>query len=185
MKLKLILPVLLTSIFLISCNTNPTVTVEIQPYFNLKGFFENESIRLQNENKILTKTIFKDNKEETMVVNTIDWKTELQSFIDIDINKPALLSAYKTDSVVRGARTEIHYAAKDSTPQIRDIVLKLTNHIPDTIIVTRIMSNSYVSSTEELHYFGNGNYEIVVDNTPVAGKKIAFRLIGRTQNKDN
>ncbi|MBL0340655.1 MAG: hypothetical protein IPP71_06885 [Bacteroidetes bacterium] len=161
-----------------SCKTDPSGTNKARPFFNFQAYFLNEVALLKKNNVVLTKTVINENSSETLVINEVDWLTELQSFIAVDINKPALLSAYRTDSLQNGTRTLIQYKAKDTSPQIRNIVIKQNLNIPDTIIITRIMSNTYVSSTEIMYYYGNGNFEINVENNPVAGKKIAFVLKG-------
>lgn len=182
MMIKKEIFLILFAVILNSCNYDPSGSGMVHTFYDLKGYFNEEVVRLEKENKQLSKTILKDGKAESVRVNDVDWKTELLSFATADINKPALYSAYRTDSTFAGNQLTVHYSARDSAPLIRDIIIKFKNNRPDTITVTRVMSNAYVYSTEIMNYYGDGNFEITVDNKPVAGKKIAFVLKGVAEN---
>jgi hypothetical protein len=185
MKIKLLFVLFLFATFINSCTSDPTGNGMVHTFYNLKGYFKEEVERLEKENKELNKTILKDGNEESIRVKDVDWNTELLSFATADINKPALYSAYQTDSTISGNQLTVHYSARDSTPLIREITIKFKNNRPDTITITRVMSNSYVYSTEIMNYYGDGNFEINVDNKPVAGKKISFMLKGVAVDSHN
>ncbi len=176
-KSLLYLTVIIAILF-VSCNSDPAGTYSLKPFFSLKNYFESEVKKLEKERLELTKTVTNEQLSETVTIDKINWHDELHSFMEADINKPALYSSYVTDSMVNGNKSVIHYSAKDASPAIKDIIIKLQNSVPDTIIITRVMSNSYVESIETIHYFGNGCFEINVDNKPVIGKQILFTLKG-------
>ncbi|HMT29218.1 MAG TPA: hypothetical protein PKD91_08065 [Bacteroidia bacterium] len=176
MKNKLVLSAIITAIFAISCQSNRKEIPEGSKLFNLTDYFSGQIKALEKSKTPLTKTILNKGKTETVRIENVDWKTELKPFTEIDLNKPAVYLSYKADSVVNGTKTIIHYAAKDSTPLLRDMMIHMDHHIPDSIIIRKVISNSYVSSDEILKYTGQGNFEIHVNNVPGIGKDIQFVL---------
>src|SRR5580658_3332582 len=63
-------------------------------YFDLKGFFNGESTRLNELNPSVTKTVVHNGVPETKQVKISDWGQELDLFADADINKPAWRDNY-------------------------------------------------------------------------------------------
>ena len=167
---------------LISCGGPEKKAVNNSRFFNLNSYFKDQVAILEKANTPLTKTIVHNGKTETINEKNVNWKNELKPFLEIDITLPAHILSYSIDSLVEGNSTTLHYSAKDSTPLLRDIVIKLNNGQPDTIYIRKVISNSYVSSMETMSYFGNGNYELKVKNDPPIGKNIAFELKGVAGN---
>lgn len=167
---------------LISCGGPEKNPVNDSRFFNLNGYFNEQVAELEKLNTPITKTIMHNGKTETITEQNVDWNTELKPFLEIDITLPAHILSYSIDSLVEGNSTTLYYTAKDSTPLLRNIVIKLNNGNPDSIYIRKVISNSYVSSMETMSYFGNGNYELKVHNDPQIGKNIAFELKGVAGN---
>ncbi len=163
---------------LISCGGSEKNAISDSRFFNLNGYFNEQVAELEKSNTPITKIIMHNGKTESINEINVDWNTELKPFLEIDITLPAHILSYSIDSLVEGNSTTLHYSAKDSTPLLRDIVIKLKSGQPDTIYIRKVISNSYVSSVETMSYYGNGNYELKVKNDPQIGKNIAFELKG-------
>ncbi len=164
--------------FMVSCGGPEKNAEGDSRFFNLNGYFTDQVALLEKANIPITKTIVHNGKTETITEQNVDWHNELKPFLEIDITLPAHILSYSIDSLVEGNFTTLHYTAKDSTPLLRNIVIKLNNGHPDSIYIRKVISNSYVSSMETMSYFGNGNYELKVHNDPQIGKNIAFELKG-------
>jgi hypothetical protein len=178
MKSKLFWSVITIVLFCYSCKSDQKEIAVSSPLFDLSAYFSEQISLLEKSNSKLTKKLTKQGKTETALINDVDWKQELKPFTETDFNKPAVLISYKTNKVVNGNKSVIQYAAKDSISLIRELTIHLKNNIPDTIYIRKVISNSYVNSTEIMYYYGNGNYELQVNNIPRIGKEITFVLKG-------
>lgn len=163
---------------LTSCSPHEKKVKDNSRFFDLKTYFADQIALLEKENVPVSKTIVNNGKMETVHIQNVIWENELRAFMEIDITLPAHILSYSIDSMVSGNLTTYQYHARDSTPLIRDIIIKTNNGIPDTIYIRKVISNSYTYSEEIMRYFGNGNYELQVINEPQIGKKIAFELKG-------
>lgn len=68
--------------------------VEINTYYNLRGFVE-EQIKLLNSQKpTVSKTLITGDKSEKLTLKNVNWKKELELFVLADINKPAYSKSY-------------------------------------------------------------------------------------------
>ncbi|GLU54157.1 hypothetical protein [Dyadobacter frigoris] len=71
-------------------------------YYDLKEFIESQVPILNNEKPEVIKTMSVSGKNETRTSGDVDWKKELELFIQADINKPAYSKSYsisKPDSL--------------------------------------------------------------------------------------
>ena len=81
-------------LFLAGCNSSNQQAGHASAYFDVKSFLENQIVLLSNLNPTVRKTIFSDGKSEIRSQNNINWKKELELFVQADINKPAYLNSY-------------------------------------------------------------------------------------------
>lgn len=90
-------------IFLLSsCDSAQERKSKVMTYYDLKGFIESQISILNKEKPEVTKTMSVSGKNETRTSNDLDWKKELELFIQADINKPAYSKSYsitKPDSM--------------------------------------------------------------------------------------
>ncbi|WP_225869617.1 hypothetical protein [Pedobacter psychroterrae] len=68
-------------------------------YFDLKGYFEQESIRLSKAAPLIVKTVRVNDSSETKTTRIADWRKELEIFKDADINKTAWKGLFKITKV--------------------------------------------------------------------------------------
>ncbi len=173
------------ALFFISCNDTENTVVNETRFFDFNAYFYDQVDLLEKANTPITKTIVHNGKTETIKEPNVNWENELKPFLEIDITLPAHILSYNIDSLVDGRSTMLHYTAKDSTPLLREIKIMLNDGKPDTIYIRKVISNSYVSSVQTMSYFGNGNYELKVNNDPQIGKNISFELSGVAGNTNN
>ena len=82
------------SIFLISCDNPKKDSVQIKKYFDLKGFMERQIAELDQKKPVVDKTMKMGEEQNSRSSNEINWKKELELFLQADINKPAYIQSY-------------------------------------------------------------------------------------------
>ncbi|MES2797567.1 MAG: hypothetical protein V4683_16480 [Bacteroidota bacterium] len=73
-------------------------------YFDIKALFTKQIGQLTKEKPRFVKQIEINGEKETKETGSIDWKKELDPFVQMDINKPANLGSYEaieTDSTIK------------------------------------------------------------------------------------
>lgn len=89
-------------LFLTSCDSAQERQSKVMTYYDLKGFVESQISVLNKEKPEVVKTMSVSGKNETRTSREMDWKKELELFIQADINKPAYSKSYsitKPDSL--------------------------------------------------------------------------------------
>lgn len=127
-------------------------------YMDLKGFFEQETIRLTKANQKAEKTVTRNGVSETKKDFLPDWDVELSLFSESDINKPAWENSYK----VYEDSTQTNYTALDNKLRTRSIrIRKNKSGILNEISIVNRTTNNLYSSTEELTYIPDSLYRII------------------------
>ncbi|HXI00519.1 MAG TPA: hypothetical protein VNI52_09630 [Sphingobacteriaceae bacterium] len=152
--------ILLICIVLSSCG-NSTRTDPVTPaYFDLKGFFEQEALRLNKGNKTVIKTVSRNANKESGTVR-VNWVTELALFTESDINKPAWKNSFK--KISGPSKTE--YTALENNLKTRCIaIIKISNRIKAIHIVNQT-TNFLYTSIEKLDYYTDSAYSIKKQQT--------------------
>ncbi len=139
-------------------------------YFDIRGYFEKEALRLQKQNPAIYKTVSQNSQVEKKRVNIPDWKSELELFTESDINKPAWNNSY----IVRKNGSSVEYISTDSDLKTRKIKIHHSEKGQiDQIIIFNKTSNLLYTSTEKLSYYPDSLYTI--------NKKQNVQVIGENQ----
>lgn len=146
--------VLFICLALFSCR-HPTKSRQTSEYFDLKGFFEKESFRLNNTQASVLKTVSRNNSEETRKV-TVNWINELSLFAESDINKPAWKKSYR--KISNGE--DIEYLALEDNLRTRLVRITRTNNHVKSIHIINQASNFLYNSSEDLVYYPDSVYII-------------------------
>ena len=80
---------------LVSCRQEETRDDAPKVYYDLKGFIENQIVYLNEKKPEVSKTAVLGNKREVSVTREVDWKKELELFVQADINKPSYRQSYE------------------------------------------------------------------------------------------
>jgi hypothetical protein len=142
--------------------------------FPLNAFFDAQADSLRDAHAPLRKTIRTNGRQETIMEQNPDWKTELRPFASSGIDKPALAAGY--DSTRSG--DWLIYHAKDLHPAVQRIGIRFAGNAPDSVYIFRRVSNFYYTALDTLQYHTSGRYRISTMNKPVIGKEIRFLLEG-------
>jgi hypothetical protein len=161
MKVK---SLLIYSFIVASCA--PKQELKINNYFDIKGFFTNQIGALEKEKPKFAKQILINKEKETKDLTNIDWKKELDPYLQTDINKVAYAQSYETienDSMV-------NYTLKPSeTLPVKFISIKKS---PKT---KQIISITIESSDENLLYYWKKSLLSTFEN----GRLKNYRVSGR------
>lgn len=141
---------------LISCRD--TEQKSAPRYMDLKGFFEGESLRLQNLKLKIRKSVGRNGIFESKNNISVDWKNEFSLFTESDINKPAWINSYK----ITGDSINIFYTAIDSNLHTRSIHIKKDTYGRLVLIsILNYTRNNLYKSSESLSYAPDSIYKIV------------------------
>jgi hypothetical protein len=158
--------VLIFVLSLPSCKPDIKETGAQLKYFDLKGYFAKDSVRLTHQNPLITKTASHNKVSETKKVHIANWGTELALFKESDINKPAWRDSYKAET----SEDITTYRATDPNLKTREIMIKQVNGKLKWIFIYNYTKNILYETSEELSYFPDSLYTI--------NKKQTVRLIG-------
>lgn len=102
----------ITVLAMLAACTGQSTTRAIDAYYDVRGLFVSQAVRLQGAE--FEKRALIDGKEETATVDfdSLEWTKELSMFINMDINKTALVGAYEMQSTPTSDGNLIRYSKK-------------------------------------------------------------------------
>lgn len=122
------------------------------PYFDLKGYVKMEAEKLDGSEVILSSRVQgKENREEK-ILTKIQWLEQFDTFIQSDINKPALYLSY--DTKVKN-NVLIHSIFQDADEKVKEIKI--------TYIDDKVISATLKSSEENLFYSTSTSAELYMN----------------------
>jgi hypothetical protein len=125
-------------------------------FFDLKGYFKADSIRLTKLNPLIIKTVAHNTTTETKKIHIPNWGTELSMFTESDINKPAWKASYS----VQSSDGFLIYKARDPSLKTRDIIIKREGGKVKWILIFNHTKNLLYETVEKLSYFPDSLYLI-------------------------
>ena len=150
---------IITTLILSSCN-DETIKVASPEYYNLSAFFHQEAKALTIANMKLDKQIIKDSIKEKKSFGKINWLNELSPFIECDINKPAWIKSYQTDTILTNAGMKITYKAIEEKLPVQTIELSFSKNKITDISIHKVRHNFYYQSEDLYSYHVQKGYEI-------------------------
>ena len=140
----------------------------------LKGYFEKEVPTLKAASGARKITIVNGQREEK-VVDSIDFKKELEVFSKADINRPAWYDQYGIDSTFneKGVLTQLKYEALDEGLNTRQIIIDYDTNAQVASIAIHNKSETAISATAQHLLFEAGKgYSIEsMQEVPIAGEQ--------------
>ena len=141
---------------------NPT---QIEKYFLLKDFVENQITRLEGAN--VRKSTRIKGKEEVMEMEmkAEDWRKELHIFIQADINKATLSTSYDTEKT---GQSTIHRLKPGEKSPIQEIKIDYKGD--------QVRRISFISNQENIFYTSGAQGELHIDS--ITGKINTYQVSG-------
>lgn len=140
-------------------------------FFDLKGYFEQEALRLGDIGKA-TKTVFVGDRKEMLILDSIRFREDLQVFANADINRPAWSDKYSVDSVFdHHSLSQLKYISKDERLRTQSIVIDFDSSRLSKLIIENRTSSFFATSNQLLAYEPRRGYSID------GGQKVALMEI--------
>jgi hypothetical protein len=152
---------LITAIYfalLVSCQRIPDNNIRL---FDTKHFFEHE-ITLLNEQKTgIKQVLIYQHKQDITINDTVNWKKELQIFVDIDLAKSSNKSSFKVDTTNTNNLFTVSFTSKDEKQNLKKVVVT-TDEKQNIKAIDALMvkSNSLYQSKTILRYVPDSGYSV-------------------------
>lgn len=154
MKKHLFIPVILLVIS--GCNPAESNQKNDLSYFDLKGYFEKESLRLSKSNPVFTKTVVVNKSAESKKIHIADWAKELSIFSEADINRSAWKGLFRT---VQSADQKVYTSNNEKVP-VKELLITTKNGKVSGIRILMKTTNMLYSSSDTLSYYPDSLYQI-------------------------
>ncbi|HMI05465.1 MAG TPA: hypothetical protein VK541_23455 [Pedobacter sp.] len=144
-------------LFLLGCNAGTDERQKnASPYFDLKGYFEKEANRLTKASPAVRKTVGINGFSETKTLKIADWKRELSSISNADINKASWRGAFR---IIR-SENKVMYRSDDRKVPVKELCIFYRDTIASGFLVLIRNSNALYTSTDSLIYYPDSLYRI-------------------------
>ena len=157
-----VFPVIFMLAFLLSCQSDVKEGKKgKKSFFDIKAYFESETQRLTNGNKV-KKIVAVGDKKEERVLDSINYRQELGIFSTSDINRPAWSDRYKTDSIFNDNKELIRldYTANDEKLKTRKISIEFEKQTVVGVFIENNTTSTVASSRQVLTYRPTTGYII-------------------------
>jgi hypothetical protein len=139
-----------------ACKPDVKETGATVNYFDLKGYFDAEAVRLSRANKTVLKTVVHNTNTESKKVKITNWARELDLFTGSDINRPAWKNSYRVIS----SGDILFYKAKYPELKMREMVIKKDKLQVRWVLIFNRNKNILYQTNEKLSYFPDSLYLI-------------------------
>ena len=171
---RLFLAFLLISVFSCTERKNVEANTDLM-YFDIKGYFQNEIVRLQMLKPTVVKTVYISGSEEKKTIGIQDWNKELAIFLNADINKASWKGSFSID---KKDENEIYKSSAKKIP-VKMIAVTKENKTVKKIVVIIAYKNILYQSQDTLTYYPDSLYEIKKEQDIRFLKKKKFTVIGK------
>ncbi len=130
--------------------------MQSEAYFDIKGYFEKEAIRLNKLDLSTEKSVAIDGEKEQKLVKISDFNQELSAFIAADINKASWRGAF----VVTKQNEIVRYTTENKKIPVSAVKIAYRNNKLKSIQLVVKTDNILYQSIDTLSYFPDSLYEI-------------------------
>ncbi|MEZ4958659.1 MAG: hypothetical protein R2830_02455 [Saprospiraceae bacterium] len=144
-------------------------------YFDLKGFFNEETKRLETFSTV-KKIATVDGVREEHVLDSLNFGQELKIFSNADINRPAWSDKYAIDSVFNEQKqlTRLNYTTEDKDLRTRQITVDFEDGQVLKIFIENSTSSAIADTKQLLTYQPASGYTIESKQAVALSKDNAF-----------
>jgi len=125
-------------------------------YFDLKGYFVGEAIRLNKINPQVKKQVIVNGTSETSVIHITDWQKEFAIFMNADINKASWKGSFKADNNLAFE----HYTSANKKIPVKNLLVSKTDGKVKKIEIIIANKNILYLSGDTLIYYPDSLYQI-------------------------
>lgn len=146
----------------VSCKKDPTeVYYENERYYyDLPTFINKQIGNLQKKGQWVRKHVSKDGHEHIIERGDIDWKEELDLFLESDINRPAWRGEFRVDTIDLEREYVITYKTENKQIPVQNVVITIDKDTRQCLKVTvdRRSKNFLYQSDQSLYYTTGEGY---------------------------
>jgi hypothetical protein len=157
-----------------ACKRDRSASADTMKFFDVKGFFRADSIRLTKLNPLIDKTVTHNKIAETKKVHIANWGNELSLFAASDINKPAWKDSY----AITTENDLLIYRAKDPLLKTQEIIINKKVDRVKWILIYNHTKNILYETAEKLSYFPDSLYLIQKSQQVRLLGKDTYRISG-------
>lgn len=146
-------------LMLVSCDRPQEKSAGNKSYYDLQGFIETQITFLSERKPTVDKIMQVSGKSESRSTREVDWKKELELFIQADINKPAYSKSYtvsRPDSL-----TSVYTLKTDENIPVKSLTIQLDKATGNPVLVKALIRSEnklYLSEKNiELHCINESN----------------------------
>lgn len=148
---------LIFALALFSCNQQDASKANIKPaYFDLKGYFQQEILRLKSQNTLINKTVSVNGETEQKRVAIDNWEKELTIFINADINKASWNGSFAHS---KKENKDLYLSNSKKIPVKQVVIVKNGEKVNQVNIIVA-NNNILYHSIDTLTYIPDSLYEI-------------------------
>ncbi|SDL82040.1 hypothetical protein [Siphonobacter aquaeclarae] len=85
--------------FLLLTGCSPADNRTATTYFDLKGYLDQQIAWLEKNKPMVRKEVIVSEESDRLLTKDVDWKKELDLFLQADLNKPAFARSYMADTL--------------------------------------------------------------------------------------
>lgn len=150
---------LLFFLFVTGCDQPQEKSDSKKSYFDLKGFIETQITFLTEQKPTVNKKMRVSGRDENRSTKQIDWKKELELFIQADINKPAYSKSYEISNP--DPLTTIYTLKTEENIPVKSIRIELDKTTGNPVLIQALLHSEnklYQSEKKiELHCVNESN----------------------------
>jgi hypothetical protein len=140
----------------LSCKKDSRAGTDTKAFFDLKGYFTADSLRLTKLDPLINKTVTHNDETQTKKMRISNWGNEFRLFTESDINKPSWQASYN----IQATNDFLIYKAKYPNLKTRDIIIKRAGDKIKWILIFNHTKNPLYESEEKLSYYPDSLYLI-------------------------
>ncbi|MEY4002132.1 MAG: hypothetical protein RIT07_174 [Bacteroidota bacterium] len=144
------------------CGKNAEKAVLQKGMPDLKAFFQNEVNKLTTMQPGLEKTIAVGEEVASFSADSLDWATELQPFMALDMSSAVYQNAFTANTDSNELLSISRYAAKDTTLEIQEISITRRNKNLEMMEIKTRKRSVWVNRDQVLSYLPGKGYNIMI-----------------------
>ncbi len=165
----------LLMLVLLSCGQQERKKANTPAYFDINGYFEKEIERLKKDNPTVQKEVLAKGKTEQKNLKITDWKIELSSFSEADINK----AAWRNEFTPKQTSNRTTYSTTNSKIPIKFVEIIKTGNKITGIKIFKNTQNTLYTSTDTLFYYPDSLYVIKSFQKIKLLTSKTYRIVGK------
>jgi hypothetical protein len=165
---------LLTTLLVISSCADTRMASDEMPYFDLKGFLEQETAQWAAGHETI-KYVYLGDAADTVYLSAYKWTSEMELLEKGDINRGAWKEKYQIDTL-NGRNAEaysVRYQAKEDALLIRHLQVYWQGEEVDSLSFSTAVKTPLHTAGESFHY---------VPGTSMTFERISDRRLGEGQD---